>query len=64
MVQGGAGVVAGEPPPKDALYGALRPAILTREAPRTTTRMDDELRPSGVRSDIAPQMALLTPDGG
>ena len=67
MMRGDAAVVAGEPPPEDdsgALHGALRPAILSREAPRTTspaTRVDDELRPSGVRSAIAPRVPNLLP---
>ena len=68
MMRGEAAVVAGEPSPEDdsgALHGALRPASLRREArPRTTspaTRVDDELRPSGVRSAIAPRVPNLLP---
>ena len=66
-MRGEAAVVAGEPSPEDdsgALHGALRPAILSREAPRTTspaTRVDDQLRPSGVRSAIAPRVPTSPP---
>ena len=61
------GEAAVVPPPEDdsgALHGALRPAILKREAPQTTstaTRVDDELRASGVRSAIAPRVPTSPP---
>ena len=67
MMRGEAAVVAGEPPPEDdsgSLHGALRPALLKREAPQTTspaTRVDDQLRPSGVRSAIAPRVPTSPP---
>ena len=67
MMRGEAAVVAGEPPPEDdsgSLHGALRPALLKREAPQTTspaTRVDDQLRPSGVRSAIAPRVPTFLP---
>ena len=66
-MRGEAAVVAGEPPPEDdsgSLHGALRPALLKREAPQTTspaTRVDDQLRPSGVRSAIAPRVPTSPP---